>query len=140
MTSYEGAGPTRPAPAVTYDSTAWMDRALCVGADPDLFFSDGGNPAKAKQICGMCPVATDCEQHVESLEHGQHSRYRYGTWAAKSGKARAHTRTVVPGDPTRDLRIIRMAGQNWDARRIADEMGCNERTVYRVLKRAREES
>lgn len=37
----------------------WMDRALCVGADPDIWF-DGSTRAEAKRICGMCPVAAAC--------------------------------------------------------------------------------
>lgn len=140
MTSHEGAGPSRPAPAATYDSTAWMDRALCVGADPDVWFARGMHAAQAKQICGRCPVVDQCELHVQALEHGQGARERYGTWAARYGSTRAKGKPVTRENLARDRRIVRMGGQGWNARRIADEMGCNERTVYRVLARAREES
>lgn len=38
---------------------AWMDRALCVGADPDIWF-DGRQRAEAQRICAACPVADAC--------------------------------------------------------------------------------
>lgn len=40
-------------------ATKWMDQALCVGADPEIWF-DGKRRAEAKRICAECPVAGDC--------------------------------------------------------------------------------
>jgi WhiB family redox-sensing transcriptional regulator len=37
----------------------WMDRALCVGADPEVWF-DARRRAEAQRVCGMCPVAEKC--------------------------------------------------------------------------------
>lgn len=47
---------------------AWVDRALCAGADPELFFPAfrPGTPqydrqaAAAKRICRRCPVTAEC--------------------------------------------------------------------------------
>ena len=40
-------------------STDWMDSALCVGADPDLWF-EGRHIEEAKRICAACPAAEAC--------------------------------------------------------------------------------
>lgn len=62
---------------------AWMDRALCVGADPDLFFSSipGDRGGEAKSICQECPVTVDCGNHSKGE--------RFGVWAGtlKTSKA-----------------------------------------------------
>lgn len=49
-------------------SGEWRDRALCRGADPELFFpiSGHGSPsyvkqvAEAKSVCELCPVREEC--------------------------------------------------------------------------------
>jgi len=44
----------------------WVRGALCMGADPELFFPEGaGEPAlrsiaRAKAVCAACPVRADC--------------------------------------------------------------------------------
>ena len=50
-------------------NTDWQARAICVGADPELFFpaADGG-PAQveqetaAKAVCANCPVLAECRE------------------------------------------------------------------------------
>jgi WhiB family redox-sensing transcriptional regulator len=40
---------------------AWMDRAACLGLDPDAFFPSRGEPARtARKVCGGCPVSQQC--------------------------------------------------------------------------------
>lgn len=39
----------------------WAARALCVGADPEMFFPPGDGPAiEARHLCAMCPVRGQC--------------------------------------------------------------------------------
>lgn len=53
---------------MSYDTEShrWHDRALCVGEDPELFFSVGAagpaieQTARAKSICQQCSVAISC--------------------------------------------------------------------------------
>jgi len=46
--------------------SAWIERARCIGEDPDLFFPVGSSaPAieqtvRAKAVCGQCPVIEAC--------------------------------------------------------------------------------
>ncbi len=44
--------------AATY---AWMDQALCVGSNPEIWF-DGYRRAEAQRICAKCPVAEQCRE------------------------------------------------------------------------------
>lgn len=59
-------GAVAPVPAGLNRDRPWVRRALCMGADPELFFPDGtGAPAlrdeaRAKAICAGCPVRSDC--------------------------------------------------------------------------------
>ena len=41
-------------------NTAWMDRALCVGADPDTWF-ESRLREEAQRVCGQCPVVAECQ-------------------------------------------------------------------------------
>lgn len=39
----------------------WASRALCAGADPELFFPPGDDRAsEARHICAICPVRGEC--------------------------------------------------------------------------------
>lgn len=125
---------------------AWMDDALCAQGAPDLWFADGGRRAEARKLCARCPVKEPCGSRISDLEMDQHDRSRYGTFGSGGGRARAvaraGTRTRPGGGerPERNARIVRLSKDGWDAGSIADDVGCTERTVYRVLRRAREES
>lgn len=71
------------------DGAEWMDRAACVGADPELFFPARGKTddvAVAKAICRSCPVSTDCLEHA--LVNGE----RHGVWGGKSERERRRLR------------------------------------------------
>lgn len=59
-------GAVAPVPAGLRRDRPWVRGALCMGADPEIFFPDGtGAPAlrdeaRAKAICAGCPVRRDC--------------------------------------------------------------------------------
>ncbi|SDQ85642.1 WhiB family transcriptional regulator [Thermostaphylospora chromogena] len=47
--------------------TGWAGRGACRTSDPDLFFPLAPTPvqeARAKAICGACPVLTECRQYA----------------------------------------------------------------------------
>lgn len=47
----------------------WRVNAACVTVDPDLFFdAKPGYRAKARRICGRCPVAADCLTAIMAVE------------------------------------------------------------------------
>ena len=58
----------------------WRNRSICRDTDPDLFFPVGTTGqallqiAKAKEVCGECPVSTECLEYA--LETNQDS----GIW------------------------------------------------------------
>lgn len=58
----------------------WRSAAVCRGTDPDLFFPVGSTGhaltqiARAKQVCGECPVRVDCLEYA--IETNQDS----GIW------------------------------------------------------------
>lgn len=68
-TNIDSRRAARPAPGT------WAASAACVGADPDLFFTDRtGRDAQAvslqaKTICAGCAVRDACLDHA--LEHGE---------------------------------------------------------------------
>ena len=71
------------------DST-WMERAACVGADPDQFFPDeeGKSSSKsARKVCAVCPVAAQC------AEFGVRNR-EYGIWGGLTDKQRDEVRRL----------------------------------------------
>lgn len=129
----------RPAAGTNRRSLDWMDDALCAQIDPDLWFPTNGHPETGKQICNTCPARTHCGQHIEFLEADAPGQARHGTWAGQSSTARADG-SLLRGHPTRDARILRLAALGWDAPRIADTVGCTDRTVYRITARAKEAS
>ena len=69
----------------------WIERAVCAGLDPGLFFGfesetdeeSQAREAKAKGICDGCPVADDC------LEFALATRQRYGIWGGLDASERA---------------------------------------------------
>ncbi|MFJ3170603.1 WhiB family transcriptional regulator [Streptomyces roseus] len=126
-----------PAAGSNLRSVAWMDSALCAQTDPDLWFSETGHTATAQQICGRCPVRTACRTHVEALEAPTFGR-RYGTWAGVPGATRTAAAEPGAAKAARNARILHLASLGRDAAAIADSVGCDERTVYRVIAAAEE--
>jgi WhiB family transcriptional regulator, redox-sensing transcriptional regulator len=56
---------------------AWMKRAACRDADPELFFpTKGVKPTEAKAICATCPVASECYEYATA------DRFLHGVWAS----------------------------------------------------------
>jgi WhiB family transcriptional regulator, redox-sensing transcriptional regulator len=96
----------------TGSATNWRSAAACLLADPDLFFpvSSVGPAerqiARAKTICGGCPVREKC------LEFALRHELAYGIWGG-----------TTPEDRQRDRRRKRRRGLGGQAegRRLAAE-------------------
>ena len=75
----------------------WRDGAICRDTDPELFFPVGTTGQallqidRAKQVCGECPVQTDCLQYA--LETNQDA----GIWGGTSEDERRSIRRRLSG-------------------------------------------
>lgn len=54
----------------------WWDRAQCIGADPNLFYTRNGAGSDAqivaaKAICRICPVRTQCLEDALAMPPSQ---------------------------------------------------------------------
>jgi WhiB family redox-sensing transcriptional regulator len=114
----------------------WRGRAACRDVDPDLFFPVGtSGPAReqtaaAKAVCARCPVAADCLAFaLRSLPDG----IAGGMTPAERAQVRAPRRSAPPAVERRET-AARLRGKGWPAGAIADQLGINERSVYRLLK------
>lgn len=68
-------------------SQPWMDKAACLGVDPDLFFPDRGKTTiDAKRVCFECPVRGEC------LEYALDNVERFGIWGGTSERERRKIR------------------------------------------------
>jgi WhiB family redox-sensing transcriptional regulator len=81
---------TRP---VWNTSVDWQDQALCLGANPDLFFSPhylekkeerASREAQAKAVCARCPVRQHCLDFALSV------REPHGIWGGLNEIERRH--------------------------------------------------
>lgn len=64
-------------------------QALCASTDPELYFPDKGERAKADQAkasCALCPVQEQC------LRWALRNNERYGVWGGKSERERRELR------------------------------------------------
>ncbi|MFZ9628254.1 MAG: WhiB family transcriptional regulator [Ilumatobacteraceae bacterium] len=75
----------------------WRREAICRDTDPELFFPVGTTGQallqidRAKEVCGECPVQTDCLQYA--LETNQDA----GIWGGTSEEERRSIRRRLSG-------------------------------------------
>jgi WhiB family redox-sensing transcriptional regulator len=119
----------------------WMENARCAQVDPDLWHADtGGSYNDALEICRRCPVQRQCADHAARLEGGASKRERHGLWAAQAPRERLaqadrHTRE------NKHEAILRLAARGGlDAYQIAEHVGCDPRTVWRVTAQHRNQT
>ena len=60
----------------------WADVASCKGARPDELFVRGAAQNRAKQVCGQCPVRTECL--AEALDN----HIEWGVWGGMTERER----------------------------------------------------
>lgn len=61
----------------------WMPLARCRTEPAELFFpSDGKGVVRARQVCALCPVQSEC------LDYALRNHMEHGVWGGKSERER----------------------------------------------------
>lgn len=60
----------------------WAASAVCCQSSPDQLFVKGAEQNKVKQMCGTCPVRTECL--AEALDN----RIEWGVWGGMTERER----------------------------------------------------
>lgn len=118
----------------------WMGDALCAQTDPALFHpTSGATLATAQRICAACPVRPQCEAHTERLDAGSDIQDQHGVWAARTRRQRHADRVRTRREERRieARRLVERGGMT--VQEIADQVGVDVRTVWRVQKAHREQ-
>lgn len=118
----------------------WRDDAACREVDPELFFptaTDSSRATKAKSICDVCRVATQC------LEYAVANPELEGVWGGTSFRERQAIRrgSFTQGDRhSRPEHLRRWARQEHARGRaatdIASQLGVSDRTIWRWVEAA----
>ena len=119
----------------------WMAEARCAQVDPDLWHAESGsNYTQAKRICERCPVRPQCEAHTDRLDaDAAAANGRYGMWAGRT-KSQRERRLANAEREERRAAILRLVARGgMEPQEIADHVGCDVRTVFRVKKQHREQ-
>lgn len=119
-------------PAAPDDGGSWRVRAAChdPDIDPEIFFPDpGGSASHAKKVCRRCPVTAECLRYA--LDRGREA----GVWGATTPEERRDIH-AMRADGTAFADVVRLTALGWEARRIADHLGCKIATVYRYRSQA----
>jgi WhiB family transcriptional regulator, redox-sensing transcriptional regulator len=99
----------------------WLDLAACRDIDPELFFAERGEQAKAhaaKQVCASCPVQEPCQDLAVTAATGR------GDDHGIFGGTKPHQRTTLRANPARtpsSWLTDRAAAE--EAHRLAVEVG-----------------
>lgn len=102
-----GMADTRKLPTPVAETYDWQMHGACRGMDSAFFFHPEGErgPAKhnrearAKEVCGRCPVIEQCRRHALAAEEP------YGVWGGLSEEdrdeiIRGHARRLRVAQPT----------------------------------------
>jgi WhiB family redox-sensing transcriptional regulator len=93
------AAPARPALASGGGRLAWIGRAACRDADPELFFPERGHARQgttAKQVCAACPVQQPCRDLAVRAASGRNDDH--GIFGGTKPHERTALRDNVPFD------------------------------------------
>ena len=73
--------------AIDLQGSEWKLSALCASVDPVLWFPEVGPPSnKAKELCGLCPVQTECLDYALEQEAGE--SFLWGLYGGKTPSER----------------------------------------------------
>lgn len=75
----------------------WASQAACRNQTPDELFVRGAEQNKAKQVCGGCPVRTECL--AEALDNN----IEWGVWGGMTERER---RALLKRQPTASWRDV----------------------------------
>ncbi|MDX2761606.1 WhiB family transcriptional regulator [Streptomyces europaeiscabiei] len=120
----------------------WMADALCAQTDPALFHPEGVGAGyrDARRVCANCPVQRECGDYAQDVEGDVSHSHRYGLWGGQLPRQRADAADCKDSNTRRHEHILRLVDRGGlDAYQIADAVGCDPRTVWRVTKARREQ-
>lgn len=124
--------PTIPAAGLV---DAWRDQAACLDEDPELFFPEKGEWAKARQakaVCQGCAVRGPCLH--DALNGPQATNDETGIFGGTTPRERRGLRrrtwTGAPAAATRDRGLLVQALER--ARQVGREQAANELGISRV--------
>jgi WhiB family redox-sensing transcriptional regulator len=96
----------RLAPDTLEPADTWRRRAACHGTGDAMFpeKSDTAGLRDARNLCGGCPVRTECLTHILTVEAGKGLLSRWGVYAGTTPRHRLslHGR-VVAGEPLAEV-------------------------------------
>jgi WhiB family transcriptional regulator, redox-sensing transcriptional regulator len=75
----------------------WASQAACRASSPDKLFVRGAEQNKAKQVCGACPVRTECL--AEALDN----QIEWGVWGGMTERER---RALLRRRPNASWRVV----------------------------------
>lgn len=113
----------------------WRDEAACLDADPELFFPEQGEWAKARQakaVCQRCAVRGPCLHDALNGPQATHDETGIfgGTTPRERRGLRRRTWTGAPAPATRDRGLLVQALER--ARQVGREQAASELGISRV--------
>jgi len=70
----------------------WMNQAACLGADPDLFFSEGRGAHTPRDVRRAKAVCHGCEVREVCLDYALTNGEKFGVWGATTPQERRRIR------------------------------------------------
>lgn len=131
-------GTETPAAGVTRLPAAgsnWQARGLCREVGPGPFFPGlHESAAQAKRVCAACEVRLECLEYA--LAAGEHGVWGATTYNQRKAILRArrqdHVTATLSRREGRNEEIARLTKVGLSPGEIAEQVGCCERTVFRV--------
>lgn len=134
----------QPLAGLLAEHLGWQDRALCVGAGPELWFPPkDGDAITPKAICNACPVVEQCRAWAVANHEG------HGVWGATSPAERerlwqGRPVTLSDGrggprcsrlDENQQAEVLERLRQGAAVKALAREYGVGEGVVDRLKRR-----
>jgi WhiB family transcriptional regulator, redox-sensing transcriptional regulator len=124
-----------PTPTAGGIGDGWRDQAACLDEDPELFFPEQGEWAKARQakaVCQRCAVRGPCLHDALNGPQATHDETGIfgGTTPRERRGLRRRTWTGAPAPATRDRDLLVQALER--ARHVGREQAASELGISRV--------
>lgn len=136
---------------LTEPDDGWERRGLCIGKDPNWWFTDDESDkqqrlwmeTQARAVCAGCPVRMSC------LNYGIRHREDFGMWGGYNSEELRRMRitlhvpsmapaSLIPVD--RAARVEWLIGRGWTVTEIAHDLGIDETEVATLARRREEQS
>lgn len=115
-----------------------FDQAACVGASPDAYHPDNGQPDELSLLrCSGCPARLACLALALRAEDSEAREGWYGGLGPTDRDIIASTLRLTPSQPpppNRAIEATRLHASGWTVNQIATQLGCSRRTIQRDLR------